>query len=73
MLILVFNFFFRIKASTERFFFSTTLVVLYRGNTKECYNKSFGFNPSTAEPKHIGRTAYSGFNPRLREISRMSS
>ena len=72
MRIAVFIFFFHAKASTKRFFFSTTLVVLYHSDAQEFDNK-IGFNPSSAKPKLIRRTAYHSFSQKLREISQMSS
>ena len=68
MLVAVFIFFFFTKASTDRFF-STTRVVLYHSNAREFDNKSFGFNPSPAKSKLIRRNAYPSFSRRLREIS----
>ena len=61
------------NASTERFFFTTTLVVLFHSNVQEFDNKRFGFNPSPAKPKLILRNAYHSFSQRLREILQMSS
>ena len=58
MLIAVIIFLFFSQKLLHNAFFSTTLVVLYHGNAQELDNKSFGFNPSSAKPKYIQRTAY---------------
>ena len=70
--VLIFQFF-HTKASTERFFSSATLVVLYHSNAEEFDNKSFGFNPSPAKPNLIQRTAYPSFRQSMREILKVSS
>ena len=51
----IFSFF---TQTPERFFFTTTLVVLYNSNAQEFDNKSFGFNPSPTKRKLIRRNAY---------------
>ena len=69
MLIAEFIFSFFTNASTERFFFTTTLVALYHSNAKDFDNKSFGFNPSPAKPKLIPRNAYPSISGRLRNLT----
>ena len=73
MLIAVFIFSFFTQTLPLNAFFYTTLVVLYHSNAQEFDNKSFGFNPSFAQPKLIWRNAYPSINRRLREILQMSS